>query len=142
MPTVRRRALILDDNPTLRKVLCKLFDGRGYEVFTFPDPVLCPLHVARACPCPQFAVCADIIVSDLNMVEGNGIDFLEQLVQKGCKQMHLALMSGNFTETDIIRASRLRCKLFTKPLVMAQLTAWVEEVERLIPSERTLFDWH
>jgi hypothetical protein len=76
------------------------------------------------------------------MVDGNGIDFLEQLVQKGCKQMHLALMSGNFTETDLVRASRLHCKLFAKPLAMAQLTAWVEEVERLIPSERTLFDWH
>jgi len=76
------------------------------------------------------------------MIDGNGIDFLEQLVQKGCKQQHFALMSGNFSEVDRARASRLNCKLFAKPLDMAQLTAWIEEVERLIPSERALFDWH
>ena len=142
MSTIRRRAVILDDNITLRKVLWRLFDARGYEVFTFPDPGLCPLHVARGCPCPPFTSCADIIVSDLNMIDGNGMDFLEQLVQKGCKQQHFALMSGNFSEADLARASRLNCKSFTKPLDMAQLTAWLEEVERLIPSERTLFDWH
>lgn len=140
MSNMRLRAVILDDSPTLRKVLWTLFKGRGYEVFAFPDPVLCPLHAVRECPCPPSTCCADVIVSDVNMEGGNGVDFFEQLVQKGCKQRHFALMSGNFSEADLARASRLNCRLFTKPLDMAQLTAWVEEVEGLIPSERTLFD--
>jgi hypothetical protein len=76
------------------------------------------------------------------MVNGNGIDFLEQLVQKGCKQRHFALMSGDFSDADLARASRLGCTLFKKPLDMALLMAWVEEVERSIPSGRTLFNWH
>ena len=141
MSTIRRRAVILDDNSTIRRVLWKLFDDRGYEVFTFPDPGLCPLQVVRECPCPPAAYCADVIVTDLNMVNGNGIDFLEQLVQKGCKQRYYALMSGNFSDADLARSARLGCRLFKKPLDIAQLTAWVEEVERSVPPERTLFDW-
>lgn len=142
MSNIRHRAVILDDNSTIRKVLWNLFDGRGYEVYTFPDPGLCPLHEVRECPCPPASSCADVIVSDLNMVNGNGIDFLEQLVQKGCKQRHFALMSGDFSDADLARASRLGCTLFKKPLDMALLMAWVEEVERSIPSGRTLFNWH
>jgi CheY-like chemotaxis protein len=71
----------------------------------------------------------------------NGIDFLEQLVQKGCRQRHFALISGKFSQTDFARASRLGCKLFHKPVDIAQLSEWIEEVEKLTPLERTLFDW-
>jgi len=71
----------------------------------------------------------------------NGIDFLEGLIQKGCRQRRFALMSGDFSDADLIRASRLGCTLFDKPLDVAALTAWVEETERSIPLERKLFDW-
>jgi DNA-binding response OmpR family regulator len=121
--------------------LWSLFDRRGYEVFTFPEPGLCPLHVVRECPCPGDSSCADLIISDVNMMGANGIDFLEQLIQKGCKQRHFGLMSGGFSAVDLARASKLGCKLFTKPLDMRKVTVWVEEVERSIPSERMLYDW-
>lgn len=138
---MRHRAIILDDNSSIRKTLRAFFDGRGYEVFTFPDPELCPLNVVHECPCPPATSCADIIVSDLKMANVNGIDFLEQLIQKGCRQCHFALMSGYFSESVYARAERLNCRLFRKPLDLGQLTAWVEEVERSIPKERQLFEW-
>jgi hypothetical protein len=71
----------------------------------------------------------------------NGIDFLEGLIQKGCRQRHIALMSGNFTEADLARAARLGCTAFSKPLVIPSITAWAEEIERAIPPERKLFNW-
>ena len=138
---MRYRAIILDDNSTIRKVLASFFDRLGYEVVTFPGPGLCPLHVIHACPCPAFTRCADVIVSDVHMVDGNGIDFVEQLVRKGCQQPHFALMSGGFSDEDLARASRLGCTLFQKPLDMVQFAKWVEEVELSIPSQRTISDW-
>jgi len=140
--TKRYRAVILDDNSTIRKVLWSFFDRLGYEVFVFPDPGLCPLNVLGKCSCPAFTTCADVIVSDLNMVDGNGIDFLEQLVRKGCQRPRFALMSGGFSEDDVARASRLGCKLFEKPLDMARFAKWLEEVERSIPSTRTFCNWY
>ncbi len=35
------RALIFDDMKEIRKILWKLFDNRGYEVFTFSHPASC-----------------------------------------------------------------------------------------------------
>lgn len=138
---MRNRAIILDDNASIRNILWTFFNKRGYEVFSFPDPQLCPLHTLQACPCPAESSCADIIVSDVKMENGNGVDFLERLIQKGCRQRHFALMSGNFSEADQVRARRLNCRLFSKPLDIAQLTAWVEEVERATPVGRTLHNW-
>ena len=41
------RALIFDDQKEIRQMLWALFDSRGYEVFTFPHPGLCPLAEAH-----------------------------------------------------------------------------------------------
>lgn len=138
---MRRRAVIFDDNDLIRFALRSLLDRRGYEVLTFPEPGLCPLHVIQECPCPANTRCADLIMSDVNMMGVNGIEFVEQLIQKGCRRPHFSLMSACFSSDDLVRASKLGCALFTKPLDMHRVTAWVEEVERSIPSERILFDW-
>jgi DNA-binding response OmpR family regulator len=123
---VRRRAVIFDDDYLIRFALWELFDGRGYEVFTFSEPGLCPLHVVLKCPCPTGTSCADLILSDVNMHAANGIDYIEQLIQKGCRQGHFALMSGHFSEDDVTRASGLGCKLFTKPLDMHEVKNWID----------------
>jgi DNA-binding response OmpR family regulator len=138
---MRRRAVIFEDDALIRFALWKFFDDRGYEVFTFPEPGVCPLHVVRECPCPADTSCSDLIISDVNMHGSNGIDFLETLIKKGCKQRQIALMSGNFSEADLSRATRLGCTILSKPLAMAALTTWVEEIERSILPERKLFNW-
>jgi len=138
---IRRRAVIFDDEDLFRKVLWMFFDQRGYEVLTFPYPDVCPLHVASECPCPLGTLCSDIIISDVNMLGKSGIDFIEKLMEKGCKQRHFALMSGAFTDADRARAALLACAVFEKPINMEALTAWVESVERSISAERVLFDW-
>jgi len=137
----RRRAIIFDDERGVRTALWLFFDKRNYEVFTFPYPDLCPLHVASECPCPLGTVCADIIISDVNMLGRNGLDFVEKLIDKGCRQRHFALMSGAFTDADRERASRLGCAVLEKPFDMEALTAWVEATEKSIPTDRVLFDW-
>lgn len=138
---MRRRAVIFDDDDGVRFSLRYLLDGRGYEVFTFPEPAVCPLYAVEKCPCPAETSCADLIISNVNMHAINGIDFLEQLIQKGCRQRHFALISGAFSEGDLARASKAGCVLFSKPLNVAAITAWVEEVEKSIPSERVLYSW-
>ena len=138
---MRHRAVIFEDDSLIRFALWKLFDDRGYEVFTFPEPGMCPLHVVRECPCPADTNCSDLIISDVNMHGTNGIDFLEVLIQKGCRQRHIALMSGNFSDTDLARAAKIGCVLFAKPLELDAITAWVEVVEESIPPERALYSW-
>jgi DNA-binding response OmpR family regulator len=137
---VKPRAYIFEDEPVIREILANILDRRGYEVIRYPDPSVCPLNSIGQCPCPIGAVCADVIVSDIQMPRVNGIDFIQHLIEKGCKSTHIALMSGSWTESDLARAVELGCKIFRKPFAFSNLLKWLEEVESKIPSERRLFD--
>lgn len=138
---MRLRAMIFDDEAALRRILELVCARRGYEVITFPDPEVCPLHAMPLCPCPSGTLCADIIISDINMPRVNGVDFIEALASKQCAVPRIALMSGGWSDADRMRAARLGCQLFTKPLSIAQFEAWLDTVESIIAPARRLLDW-
>ena len=135
------RVLIFDDENQIRKILWSLFDSRGYEVFTFQNPALCPISTEKVCQCKDEKACSDIILSDVNMPIQNGMAFLEQQVKKGCRCNHKALMSGAFTEETISKAKKLGLKIFKKPFKLTEIIDWLDEIERDIDPERELSDW-
>jgi DNA-binding response OmpR family regulator len=135
------RVLIFDDDESIRQVLWYFFDSRGYEVFTFPHPATCPLYKVSACQCTLDESCTDVIISDLNMPFKRGLDFLEEQLSKGCRCRHLALMSGDFEEQDLERASALGITLFPKPFTINQIEAWLHAVEGRIDPARRLASW-
>lgn len=135
------RALIFDDQEGIRQVLWSLFDRRGYEVFTFPHPALCPLSKEKVCPCPRDQACSDIILSDLNMPYKDGMNFLEEQIKKGCKCKHIALMSGDFNDNTVLKTNLLGIKTFKKPFDLPELTNWLDQVENDIDPKRKLSDW-
>lgn len=138
---MRPRALIFDDDPMIRQMLWSIFDRRGYEVLTFPDPGLCPLHLKCGCTCGAETACTDLILSDLEMPCVKGLDFVEALVRKGCHCRHIALMSGAWSRHDIARASGLGCKLFAKPFHLSEILDWLAEVEGTLAPDRKLQEW-
>ncbi|RJP85572.1 MAG: response regulator [Desulfobacteraceae bacterium] len=135
------RALIFDDEPAIRQLLWSLFDGRGYEVFTFPNPSSCPLCETTVCPCPLHESCADVILSDLHMPVKRGLDFLEEQIEKGCKCKSMALMSGDFSDKDIQKAASLGIKVFKKPFTLAEMIGWLETIEKDLEPNRKLSNW-
>ena len=135
---MKLRAVVFDDDPTIREMLREICEIRGYEVYAFPDPKVCPLHIISRCPCPRGTKCADVIISDVQMPHVNGLDFIENLLQKGCKQPHIALISGDWSEADLARAGRLGCSIFAKPFQLSLMVHWLERVETMISKTRTL----
>jgi DNA-binding response OmpR family regulator len=138
---MRLRVVIFDDEPAIRQVLGALGEDRGYEVLTFSDPGLCPLYAMDRCPCPPGTVCADVLLSDLNMPEVQGLDFVEGLLAKACVAPHIALMSATWSEAAQARAARLGCRLFTKLFSIEEILAWFDTVESQIDPTRALLDW-
>ena len=132
------RALIFDDMKEIRKMLWKLFDNRGYEVFAFPHPALCPLSEQEVCPCSSEETCADVILSDGNMPIKKGINFLEEQIRKGCRCKHFGLMSGEFSEEDISKAKSLGIKLFKKPFKLKEVSTWLDQIENDASPKRKL----
>ena len=139
---MRLRALIFDDDAAIRGLLWAALDHRRYQVFTFPDPGVCPLYSARHCTCPASGACADVIISDLEMPAVKGLDFVEALRRKGCHCAAIALMSGNWSDADRIRSEAIGCKLLTKPFTLGELIAWLVQVEGAVEASRVLVDWH
>ena len=135
------RALIFDDQKEIRQILWSLFDSRGYEVFTFSHPTICPLSEEELCPCPTEQACTDVILSDMNMPIKNGLDFLEDQIKKGCKCKHFALMSGAFKDDDLPKAKSLGIKIFKKPLKLKEVMNWLDTIENDIDPKRKLSDW-
>ena len=110
------RVLIFDDDQNIRKLMWTLFDSRGYEVFTFPHPGSCPLNHVDNCLCSEGESCSDVIISNLEMPNLNGLDFIEKQVKKGCRCSNIALMSGNITDAQTVRAQSLESQIFNKPI--------------------------
>jgi DNA-binding response OmpR family regulator len=135
------RILIFDDSEEIRSLLYDFFKIRGYEVFSFPNPAVCPISHEKMCPCPTGEACSDFILSDLNMPLKQGIDFLEEQIRKGCQCNNMALMSGDFTENDVSRAKSIELKLLRKPFVITEIFEWIESIEKTIERDRKLTDW-
>ena len=135
---MKMRILIFDDETAILKVFESVCEMQNYEVFTFETPHGCPLDVQTKCTCPLNEKCADVIISDIRMPDLNGIDFIQQQLNKGCKVGNIALMSGQWTieEREIVES--LGCKIFLKPFTIVVLEEWLEECEKNIDPNRKL----
>ena len=135
------RAFIFEDDKLLRILVTGLLRERGYEVLDFPNPGLCPLYQVRVCRCSQEEACGDIVISDLNMGDISGLEFVERQKKIGCKLPNVALMSGAWTESEIVYAQTLGCKTFHKPFTFDEINEWLDESERMINPNRVLANW-
>ena len=112
---MRLRAVILDDNAGIRQALWALCDRPRVRGLHLPRTRALPAPRHRPVPVCPGITCADIILSDLNMPQVQGLDFVETLVAKRCAAPHIGLMSGAWSAADEARAVRLGCRLFHKP---------------------------
>ena len=134
------RVLIFEDNNFVRGTLKDFLGEFGYEVFTFEDPIASPLYKKSYCDCRSGKTCADIIISDVNMPFVNGLDFIKGQIQKGCKVKSRALMSGDWTHTNLQIAQNLGCRIFTKPFDIIEIVRWIEDCQKRMDPFRELSD--
>ena len=74
---MKPRVLIFEDNDILRSTLKKLLVGKGYEVYAFSNPGMCPQYYASKHSCLLDNSCTDIIISDVNMPVESGLEWLD-----------------------------------------------------------------
>ena len=120
------RVLIFEDNDILRSTLEHILEELGYEVFTFPDPEMCPVYDSANHNCPLDHACADVMISDVNMPTQTGLELIKDRRQKGCKIKYRALMSGDWTDFDLKFAQELGCHVFHKPFNLQRMLQWLQ----------------
>jgi len=129
--SVGMKIVFVDDDPMVLHVLGGVFRRRGHAVLTYDTPLSCPIYTARHGACFPESTCPDIIISDYDMPEVDGAQFIETIMKKGCKCKRLALLSGKgIPDSVMMRLAKYGTRFFTKPLDFVELEVWLMLAER------------
>lgn len=110
--------LLVDDDEVLRKDVANELATRGYEVVESGDVQQAIAQIQRSHP--------DLLLTDLRMDGGDGIDLLTALRQLSPETLPI-LMSGYASAHDYQRATDLGAvRVLTKPFTPRQLVSAVE----------------
>ena len=139
---MKLRVVVFDDNKQVRDSISLVVTMCGHDVLAYDNPSLCPLYLESACTCPREEACADIIITDNNMPQMTGLEFIRRQFERGCKGIirNKAIMSGDWSTDELAVAASLGLKIFSKPVEVTELIAWLLEREQQIPRERILLD--
>src|SRR5437868_7409372 len=83
----KRQILVVDDEPSIREILARVLTSAGYDVVTAEDGFEALLQLRRAIP--------DVLISDLNMPQMSGFEFLS-VVRRRFPKISVIAMSGAY----------------------------------------------
>lgn len=124
------KVMVVDDEPAILVLMRTKLNRKGHTVLTYENPMECPLYDTTSCPGPD-NTCPDVIITDYDMPIVNGIDFLVNVLQRGCKCNHIAIFTGKgLDEEDVNRMAKYGSRHFLKPLDFDEMFDWIDRVER------------
>jgi CheY-like chemotaxis protein len=126
---MKLKIVVIDDEESIRDTFRWHLEDLGHEVFTFAEPLDC--DVQNYCSCQQSMPCSDALLIDYHMPGTNGLDYIENQMNKGCKghPQNVLLMSGDTTKIDMDKVAELGCRVEQKPLSLETLENWIREVQ-------------
>jgi len=122
-----RKALIFDDDAQALNLLQTFLSVNDIDVSAHLNPT-CLMYQTNSENCPLHEPTFHLIISDNNMPRMNGIDFYEDIHNKGCKISSecKALLSGEVTQEVARRANKIGIKVFEKPCSFEVLGRWLD----------------
>ncbi len=122
---MKKHIMIIDDEECLRDSFRMFLEGEGHRVETREAPPAgCPLERESCRPANG---CPDALIIDQHLNGCKGIDYLERLQRRSCRDTiaRKVLLSASLSESDRHRALSLGCDVASKPWTFAQLEAWL-----------------
>jgi CheY-like chemotaxis protein len=117
--TLGHRILVVDDDPGIRESLAELLCGEGYEVSTAEHGFDALLQLRTAT--------RDVIVSDLNMPQMSGFEFLS-VVRRRFPEIAVIATSGAYDVGDRIPSGVIADAFFAKGSPPAELLRLIAEL--------------
>lgn len=116
-----RRVLVADDDPSIRKVILRGLSPHGYDVTAVENG----LQAFAALGAGAF----DLVVTDINMPDMDGIELLTRLIEQGLETKVIAISGGGlFPKGELLADARLlgAVDIVEKPFDIATLLAHIE----------------
>lgn len=114
---VKEQIIVVEDDEQLNKGLCRALKTEDRKLISCTD-----LQGAREQMC--FG-CADLVLLDIKLPDGNGIDLLEEIKEK-CPKSSVVILTANDTDADIVSGlERGADDYITKPFSLSVLRARV-----------------
>ena len=135
------RIILFEDDKNIRTMLKLLFEKHECEILTFEDPSLSQIYQSNDCQCNANEVCADIMITDIDMPHVSGLDFIEGEVEKGCKIKNFAIISGFMTNKNIKYAENLGVTIFYKPTFFFEISEWIDKCFEKDKRNLNLSNW-
>ena len=119
MKLIKAKILAVDDEPEMLETLEEILSGAGYEVMIETESPKAFELIARERP--------DLIITDLVMPEGDGIEFLER-VKAHYPHIPVILLTGYATVDSAVEAMKKGASDYlSKPFLGAELLLKVEK---------------
>lgn len=118
---VGRRVILAEDDAAMREMLEVVLSEAGYRVTTVADGEKLTRSLQEASANARF----DLIVTDVNMPGGSGLDVIGQLRQNGDETPVIVVTA--FPQEDVRKRARdLGLRLLAKPFELETLRAAVD----------------
>lgn len=126
-----KTVLIVDDESDIRELLSYNLTKEGFNVKTFPDPIISLDYLENNTP--------DIILSDWLMPEMDGLEFCRKLkLNEDLRSIPVIMITCKGDETDIVTALELGVDDYlVKPFRIKELIA---RMKRIIRNKDTLLE--
>lgn len=133
---VGRRVVLAEDDSAMREMLAVVLSEAGYQVTTVADGA----ELARFLREPAPGTHLDLIVTDVNMPGGSGLDVIDQLRRDGDDTPVIVVTA--FPQEDIRkRARELGIRLLAKPFELETLRAAVDWAIRANAPHQWRLSW-
>ena len=122
--------MIVEDEASIRDSLTWFLEDLGYEVVASERPFDC--HVYQGHVCERNVSCTDVLLIDQHLPGMKGLDFIETLIERGCKGItaNMLLMSGDSTSIDQDKAKSMGVLVVQKPMSLDFLEEWLNSVTK------------
>ncbi len=131
------KAIVLEDDDTIRFLTAEILKDRGYDVYASSEPLFSPVYSNEECTSPD-EYCTTIVITDINMPNMTGLEFIEHQKRMGCKFQYVAVMSGKWTNEALAHANRLGCQTLSKPFKITEIKKWLDECENRLDHKSKL----
>lgn len=133
---IRRRVLVVEDNPLSLKLFSALLDARGCEVFQAETAKLAIKLAHKQLP--------DLILMDMRLPDGSGLDVTQRLKQEPrTKSIPIIVLTASSIGRDQTDAREAGCDAFlVKPIMVHEFLRMIDEFLSRVSGSTRRSDGH